>query len=312
MLSRITPFVLAVAPLAAQNLPSAHLDAVTVRSGAALASAPAAGSEVWSGGSAFVNGNTGTASLALQHAANATGVDVQWQLACQANAATSSVASASVRYELPTTAAGVGILSILWLTNTSGTGATQLAIDVGDDGVVDAVGIDALPVVFAPGAFVVRVTASVQATASTVQMGWSTWHLTGAAQAALVLRLAPDGVTSSVVAPPCGNVPAALSAAATFADGVGFVGTLDPSSDLGVLVLGLHPAAVPLGLPPGCSLAVAPDLVAWQVPDAARAVVWQLAVPQALRPFALQAQLVGLAVAPLAAVTSPALLVQRW
>ena len=295
------------APLAAQLAPSARLDAGAVRIGAAAANLPPAGADAWGGFSALTNAANGSAHLAVQQTCSATAVDVQWQFGCQAFAQTNGTAGASVRYEFASPVAVHGLLSITWLVQASGTGAAQLAIDVGDDGIVDATDSGVLPVVFGPGALVVRVTASANATAGSFHAGWSTWHYSGAVQGALVLGLAPDAPAVQMTSAACGALSPGLAVLPTFAGGVQFRGACAPPDDIAVLVLGMVGAALPLGLPPGCALAVRPDVTAWQLPDAQRGVAWELAVPPAVRPLALHAQLLGLHVVPMSIATSSAL-----
>jgi hypothetical protein len=86
-----------------------------------------------------------------------------------------------------------------------------------------------------------------------------------------------------------------------------FTGACAPNDDVAVLALGFAAAATPLGLPPGCGLGVQQAVTGWQLPDSQHTVVWSLAVPAAVRPLALHAQLLGVRLAPLAVTTSPAL-----
>lgn len=303
----IVLFALFAAPLAAQLTPSAQFDTGAVRAGFQVAALPSGGSPVWNGFGTSAATSVGSAHLAVQQSCSATAVDVQWQFGCQAVAQTTSSAGASVRYAFASPVAVSGLLSTLWFAQTSGTGTAQLAIDLGDDGTVDASGTDSLPITFGPGVLLVRVTASGNASAGSFQAGWSTWHYSGAAQGTLVLRLEAAGLTSQLTSNACGASPPTFAALSTFAGGVLFAGACGPVDDIAVLALGFAPAAIPLGLPPGCVLGVAPDATAWQLPDAQRYVQWELAVPTAVRPIALHAQLLGLHVAPFQLTTSQAL-----
>jgi hypothetical protein len=280
----------------AQISPAAAALAVTVRSGVVTAPVVVPGSEAWLGWSRQANSGTGNAFATVGHAASSTAITGAWQFGCLAGTAASSPAEASVamRYEFLALHAFVGRLVVEWTPSTSGTGAAGLAIDVGDDGSVEAQGAATIPIAFGPGPLAVRVAGTCTATAGTIQGPFgSSWSWAGSAYGNLTLRLEATHASTTFVGTPCGSAPS-LAVLPDLVDGIEVRGVCAPTSDLALLAIGFQSAVTPLPLPPACTLLVVPELVDAQWPDALGRVTWSFAAPPAVRPVTLRMQLFGL------------------
>ncbi|MBL8754890.1 MAG: hypothetical protein JNK15_16415 [Planctomycetes bacterium] len=284
----------------AQISAGATANAVTVRSGVVVAAPVAPGTDVWFGLARQATSGSGNAFANVGQVATSTAVAATWQLGCIATSAGSSpaAASATVRYDFVAAHAFVGRLVVAWAPATSGTGSAALAVDVGDDGVVDAVGSATIQVAFGPGPLSVRVSGACTADAGSIQGPFgSSWSWAGSAHGNLTLRLEATHATTVQEGAACGNGAPALLVVPTLADGIEVRGDCPPGVDVAFLAIGFAPAAAVLPLPPACSLLVTPELIDAQWPDAQRRVVWSFAVPSAVRPLTLRTQLLGLDVA---------------
>ncbi|MCB9877796.1 MAG: hypothetical protein H6835_09365 [Planctomycetes bacterium] len=278
------------APAAAQIQPSATLVEARVRSGTVATTTPAAWIDVWSGLWRSVSGNSGSAALGIGNSFDAVEVGTQWQLSCAAFGSGLGEAFGDVNYLLDSPVLQQGAVVVEWATVTAGTGATTLAADVGGDGVVEANGAAVIPVTFGPGSLVVRVRAGVEAQAGTVNGPWGTsWSWNGSASAQLRVRfVATHATVTEVAAATCAPAPTMLARPDLW-QGVTFDVAAPADAELALLVFGFDAASAPLPLSSGCTLAVAPAVVA-VAPLLVGAATFALAVPPALRPASLLAQ----------------------
>lgn len=294
--------------MVAQVDPAAAANFAVVRAGTVTAPSVAPGTDVWSGLSRQANGTTGSAWLSVQHAASTTQITVAWQAGCQAVANGSCASDGSLRYRFDSPVPFVGQLAVGWSTTLTGTGASSLALDLHDDGSIDANGATTLPVAFGPAPLFVRVTTSASANAGTLSGPFgSSWSWWGSASTWLALQLTASPAIVSVEAAGCGNPAPGLTAQADLAQGIELRGACPPSVDLAILVLGFLPVPQLLPWSPFCTMHVAPVLTEWSWPDAQRSAVWSLPVPFAVRPVTMRTQMLGLAVAAFELTTSPAL-----
>ncbi|MGB3966106.1 MAG: hypothetical protein WBO45_05205, partial [Planctomycetota bacterium] len=254
------------------------------------------------------NGPVGSAFVSVQHALTATQVTLTWQFGCSAFTSGTSTSDTSIRYELHAAQPFLGQLAIGWSPTAAGTGTCAVAIDLGDDGSVEAAGAATIPVVFGPGPLVVRVVGAANAAAGIAYGPFgSSWSWSGSASAWLSLQLTATHATAMVEGAGCGAPMPGLVATPDLAQGVLLRGDCPIGVDAGVLVVGFAASILPLPLPPFCTLHVAPVLTDWRLPDAQRQVAWSLPVPLAVRPAVLRAQLLGLDADPFALTASPSL-----
>ena len=277
----------------AQIAPSAAAAIVVVHAGSATAAPPPAGTGIWPGFVRTAASASGSASLAVQHTATTNRIDLDWQLACAEWATGDALAAGELRYELASSQAQVGVLTIAWTTSANGTGQPALAIDIGDDGVVDAIGSGAVPIAFGPGTLAIRVAASVQANAGVVPGPFgSSWSWSGSASATLHARYtASDAIVTIAAAATCAPAPA-LAARANFEHGVDLEAGWQSGADLAVFALGVNPSSVALPWSAGCTLLVDPIALPWLPNPANGMTTLSVAVPPAVRPTAFRAQLV--------------------
>ncbi|MBL8736402.1 MAG: hypothetical protein JNL12_08260 [Planctomycetes bacterium] len=278
-----------MAPLTAQVVVQATLLQRTVRSGGNAVTWPAAGDDVTGGAGMSVVG----AGAVLEHAVTSCDVQVAWSLQCQPPWIGNANVDVDVLYLFGTGSSTPAVLDIDWLAATTGNGAVSLLVDVHDDGVVDATGSAVVPLVVGPYPTYVRVRVTGAAQAGTASSWYTTWHWTGSVAADLAMRLLPTHASVVSLASPCDDAAPELRVAADFAGGVELAAVAG-AQDLGVLVFGFAPA-VPVVLPwtPGCSLAVAEDVVV--LVDLGEPLVASLVVPDAVRPICFDVQCVGVA-----------------
>lgn len=289
-----------MAPLTAQVVVQATLLQRTVRSGGNAVAWPAPGDDVTGGAGMSVVG----AAAVLEHTVAPVGVQLEWRLQCQPPWIGQANVDVDVLYLFGTGSTMAAVLELDWLAATTGNGAVSLLVDVHDDGVVDATGSAAVPLVVGPSPTYVRVRVTGAANAGTASSWYTTWHWTGSVAADLTMRLVPTHASVAPLATPCDVAAPELRVAADFAGGVE-VAAVGGAEELGVLVFGFAPT-VPVVLPwtPGCSLAVAEDVVV--LVDLSEPLVASLVVPDAVRPIRFDVQCVGVVLDPLTVVAGAA------
>lgn len=305
--SLLSPLLL-VAFAAAQVTPLAFSRGITLQVGISApvvsppGDVPAAGFGLWS------TTSFGDAGFQAVHGAGSEAVELAWSLAARAVTGGAVRADAAVRYELWAAQPVQGQLQITWTPACSGSGMAHCAIDLGDDGSIDASGASWLPVAFGPGMLAVRIDAGASATAG-VHLGpfGVRYPYQGAAAATLRVRLVPTHGAAVEVGGGCGDP--LLTATGNLLGGFDLHGAFAPGAGLGIAVLGFDARSVALPLPPHCSLHTTP-LAHLLAPVVQQQAGWSLALPPALpRPFACTVQLLGLDLATLQATSSRALAV---
>ncbi|MEZ6036173.1 MAG: hypothetical protein R3F29_01745 [Planctomycetota bacterium] len=293
---RTAPLALFVlgAPIAAQIQPGAALVEARVRSGTVASAVPVTGGDVWNGLWRTVSGSGGNAAWGISNSLDAFAVETAWQLSCAAWSAGSSEASGDVRLLLDTPVQQSGALVVEWASTLSGTGSATIAVDVGDDGAIEASDATVVPVTFGPGPLVVRVRAGVEAQSGSVSGPFGTsWSWSGSASAQLRVRfVATHATITEADAATCVPAPV-MSVRPDLWQGVSFDVAAPAGADVALLVLGFDAANAPLPLSAGCTLAVVPALVV-AAPVMAGGAAFALAVPPALRPASLLAQSIAL------------------
>ena len=188
-------------------------------------------------------------------------------------------------------------------TGATSTFDTLYAVDVGDDGTLDAGTVlypPAPPPVIAFGPGVLPIRLGNYTHRSLYELPDSI-----AASTNLTVRLVPDsGCTSLMVTPPCGSV--GLSPRQNFTLGIDqqLQGLLPPGRGVAGVVYGFTPASTPLPLPPGCTLGTGADEVRLVFADGSGHAIHSIrTVPLSLRPclFFAQAFELDLAAATLVA-----------
>jgi hypothetical protein len=198
-----------------------------------------------------------------------------------------------------------GRFTISYVANQGSGSTTLYAIDVGDDGTVEATNATAMPPM-TPVTF--RGTLPVRLS------NYTGGHilderLSLAAQASLVVAFVPDsGCTGVQVAPACGAL--SLVSRPNFTLGSDqVVQNLQTSGNaLAALVYGFQPAVTPLPLPPGCVLTNDAAALRLLLPDGSGQATHSIAtVPPSLRPCSFYAQAVELDLGAGTLTTSPSL-----
>ncbi|MCK5945361.1 MAG: hypothetical protein KAI24_25450 [Planctomycetes bacterium] len=294
----------------AQVAPSAALVSAQAFAGASTAAVPPAGADVWPGLSRGAAGAVGASSFTLVHVVDDLQIDLQWHLETQAWQNGPSTALVEARFVFTSPLTQVGELSVEWAPQTSGTGIAALAVDIYDDGYVDATGPFVTPTLFHSAPLTVRVRAEVHADAGTIQGPWgSSWSWNGAALADLRIRFVPThAVASLAAASTCVGGPA-LHAHPDLSGGVRLDALAAPGDDLLVFVLGFAPTALPLPWSNGCTLLVDPVVTDGVLLPGGAAASRAIAVPPAVRPAAFLAQVVTLDADALAIRAGDAVLV---
>ena len=294
-ITRLTFCVLMPAAIAsAQVAATAPLISSTVLAGASAAPLIVPGTNVWGGIARSVTGAASGASLGLTHQMDLVQIDLQWQLHCQAISNSISAAEAEVRFEMASPFLQSGNLIIDWLPTVTGTGQASLAIDIGDDGSVDAQGSTTVAVTFQPQSpLIFRVTASTNALAGTFQGPWgSSWSWSGSADAQLGIRFVPTHAQTTIIAAqPCSPAPT-LQILPDLSHGVDLQASAAPADQLALFVLGFQPTAALVPLSAACSLFVDPVVVVAQPLQPGSSAHQQVLVPHAVRPVSFLAQLV--------------------
>lgn len=278
---------------------TAQLAAGQVTTATSTSAPIVSGTDIWSGFARATTPGADQASLEMAHGIDSQNVRMHWQLQAQANASGPSVSRGEARYELASPILQSGNLEIEWLPATTGTGQATLAIDVYDDGYVDAHGTATIPVVFGTGfPLTLRVTAEASADAGTIHGPWGTsWSWFGSAAGELRVRFVPTHATSTVVvAQPCATAPT-LTSTPDLHEGVELEGDCGPTDVLAVFALGFQSTDVLLPLSANCRLLVAPVVTQLHPVAFGTAVRQPVAVPAAVRPVQFLAQLVTLTAA---------------
>jgi len=205
-----------------------------------------------------------------------------------------AVARADVRYEFTSPITQFGMLSIEWAPQLQGTGVATLAVDVFEDGFVDANGSYALPVAFNQTPLVVVVRAEVRADAGVVNGPWGTsWNWSGQASADLRVRFVPIHANATVAATStCANGPL-LEARPDLHGGVRLDALAAPADELLVFALGFAPENLPLPWSNGCTLLVDPVATGSALLAGDPSASWSVAVPAAVRPVSFYAQVLA-------------------
>lgn len=283
-----------MAPLTAQVVVQATLLQRTVRSGGNAVAWPAPGDDVTGGAGMSVVG----AGAVLEHTVTPVDAQVEWSLQCQPPWIGNASLDVDVLYLFAAGSTTPASLELDWLAATTGNGSVNLLVDVHDDGVVDATGSAAVPLVVGPYPVYVRVRAIGAANAGTATSWYTTWHWTGSVAADLTMRLVPTHTMVVPIAPACRDVAPALSVAPDFVGGVEIATVFADAADLGAFVFGFQPrAAVALPWSPGCPLSVAEDVVILTSAVRPRLVAY-LALPVGLRPASFEVQCLGVELDP--------------
>lgn len=260
-LSNLTLCLLMTATTAAAQVAGvATVISSTVQAGSSVAAAVAPGTNVWGGLSRAVNSGVGSASVATLNKIHPGAADLRWQLSSQAVNSGTSSAELDLRYELSSPVLQSGNLIVDWSPLVAGTGQATLAVDVFNDGYVDAFGSDTIPVVFqSPYPLFVRVTVRITSNAGTIQGPFgSSWSWSGSAAAQLRIRFEPDHAhTTTHALQPCTPHPS-HEVIPDLSRNVYLQGMAEPTDHLAVFALGLQPTSVPLPLSPNCLLLVNP------------------------------------------------------
>lgn len=265
-------------PALAQAPAQALAGGLQVHAANAVATTPPPGTDLWSGFAFAAGSGPIAASLAGQHAATASDVEIDWQLAGRAQATGVVSSVGDVRYEFAFARPFVGELVVAWSSTTTGTGAASLAVDVGDDGTVEASGSGSVFVAMWPGVLVLRVRASCTATGGVIHGPFgSSWSYAGTGQAALTVRLVPTHCHVQELGLAC--AAPAFAVAGNLRYGVDFTANCSPTADLAILSVGSPMAPVPCPLTAGCALLVAPDVLAWQAVGAQATARWSVDLP---------------------------------
>lgn len=285
-----------VAPMTAQVGVEATLLARTVQSGGSALTAPLPGADVTAGLAVGVSG----ATAMLQQAATTSDVFVGWNLQCVPPWIGSATAEVEVRYVFTSPTPMAATLVLGWSTATTGNGNAQLAVDVHDDGSIDAAGGGTLSVSLGPSPLVVRVRGRVAASGGTTTTWFTTWHWTGAANAQFAMQLLPAHAQVLPITAACSGAAPVLQATPDFAGGLTLSGQFAAADDVAVWAFGFAPIGpVPLPWSDGCVLAVAPDVLVIDAVPASRQWSWSLALPTPLRPLGFDVQLFGVDLEPL-------------
>lgn len=289
----------AAADVTAQVTSNATLIGAQAVAGTAAAPVPATQTAIWPGLSRVVSGAVGASSFLVDHDADDLGIEMDWQLTTQAWQSGTAVARVEVLYVFSSPLTQLGDLSIEWAPQQTGTGNALLAVDIYDDGYVDADGSYATPVAFNTFPLIVRVTAEVSADAGTFQGPWgSSWSWSGGAVAGLSVRFTPTHASASVAAPSTCSGGPDLTARPNLDGGV----RLDVQAPLGddavVFALGFQQSNVLLPWSAGCALLVDPVVTSASLLFAGPSASLSVAVPAAFRPATFLAQAVSLDLQP--------------
>lgn len=280
------------AAVPAQMSASAQLTTGTVSSGTVAAAVPG-GASVTSGFVRTCSSTCGNANVAGGQSATLEHVDIGWTSSCQAVNPGTSTAEAYVRYDFWTPIAFVGRFVVVWNAQATGSGITQLEVDLGNDGTIEATGGAVLPVTFGPGTVSLQLHLKSEASAG-VHVGpfGVTYPYQGGASASVSLRLEPMHCQQQVVGAACGM--AQFDATGNFLHGVKLEGPVRFGDEIAVLIMGFAPAALAISLPTTCTMLVDPQITYWQVPDLGEVPAWALTLPPSMLPVTFRAQHFGL------------------
>jgi hypothetical protein len=293
------------APLFAQGV-QATSAGLWAQVGSAPAVTIAPGIDVTGAWSGTASGAAGTAAFAVVTQTSTAELQVELQVSAAALATGQVQAGGELRCTLWAPEPVSGVLTAVWLPTLSGTGALECSVDVHDDGNIEAQGAASWPLQCGPTPLVLRLRATAAASAGTVRFGFgSSWTYRGAAQGVLRVSFAPLPLHPVPVANGCGAPQ--LQATSNLLGGADLLGEGCAPHGLAAAVLGWQGPALPLPLPPHCSLAVLPAAVVWLIPDAAGAWRWSFGLPATARPLGLDAQWVAVDPALGTAWVSPAL-----
>jgi len=283
--------LLAALPAMAQMSASTHLVTGSLTAGPSFAPMPAGAAL----GNSFTNGCTGscgTSSIAGGQMQTLEHLTFGWVATCQANTPGTTVSEATVRYDFTSPLPFIGRFVVSWNANVAGTGSSLLEVDLGADGSIDANGAATLPVTFGPGTRSLQLRIRSQASAGvTVGPFGITYPWQGSASGTVSIRLEPAHCQAQVTAPPCGLPDFAVTN--NFLRGAKFAGGVRFQDDFAILVLGLAPASLAIGLPTTCLMQVDPAILEWQLAYPGEIPAWAMSLPLALVPVTFHAQHFG-------------------
>lgn len=288
----------------AQAVPVSASAGLVVQAGA-QSSALVPGADITAGAHLSAGGAIGAARFDFAPSWNVTALGFAFDLSSTAFAQTSSASGGSTRHELWLARPTVGRLVITWTAATTGNGAAAFALDLHDDGVIEATAAAVLPVTLPAGLTVLRVQTSASASAGIVQGPWGMQiPYQGTAQVTLMVRLEPTHCTMSTLASSCAGP--VTSVRGNFLGGVTVSSLCAATDDIAIAVFGFDQLATGLPLPPGCSLATTPLASHWRSVGTTGAVDWSTALPQGFGPVQFATQVIGLDVDTWSAGTSQA------
>lgn len=297
-----------LASATAQVNTAAQLVGGAVQSGANAAPMPV-GTNVWNGLSRSCTSSCGTSQIAAGHAGTLLGIDIVWVAGCQATMPGAVLSEATVRYDLSSPIPIPARIIVSWTPSSAGTGTSQLDIDLGADGIVDANGAAILPVSLGPVATSLQIHVACQATAGVLSGPFgSSFPYTGSAGGNLTVRLEPTHCLVQPVGPACGV--SQFGAAGTFLRGCQITGNVPFGHELAVLVLGFAQTAATVPLPPNCMLHVDPAILVGQFTYGASNATWTMTLGPSLLPVTFRAQMFDLDLDGFLALGSQPLLVQ--
>ncbi|MFT7536518.1 MAG: hypothetical protein ACI85K_002472 [Hyphomicrobiaceae bacterium] len=281
----------------AQVAPSAQLVGGQVTALGGTAAPLLSGTNVWPGLSRVAGGGLNSASMALANALDPTAIEFQWQVASQALTSGNSLSRGEVRYELVSPVRQAGDLIIEWLPATTGTGQVTLAIDVYDDGFIDAATSTTIPVVFGMVQYplAIRVIAEANSQAGTMQGPWgSSWSWSGTSSGQLRIRFVPTHAAATTAAAQICSPAPALTSHPNLNNGVDLEGLCAPTDHFALFALGFQATDLPLPLSTNCRLLLTPIVTLLHPLQPSTAVRQPVTVPAPVRPVHFLAQLITL------------------
>ncbi|MFO1076899.1 MAG: hypothetical protein U1E73_04135 [Planctomycetota bacterium] len=297
--------VLAIgASSAAQVVPLATAIGLYAQAGAAV-DAVAPGTDVSAGEQVAAATGSGSAYAQFVPHWDAAAVTLTHTAASVASFAVQTRTVCDVRHELWSARPLVGRFVVAWTTSATGTGTAACAVDLQDDGSVEATGSGVIQCALPAGPFALRVRVTTAANAGTIGGPWGTtiaYH--GAANAQLVIRFEPTHCTATAIGGGCPGPQ--LAAVGNLAGGVDVRALCGANDDFAVLLLALDPALAAPAIAPACPVLAAPLGLVWSLPDTGHLARWSLTWPAGLGTIAFAAQVVAIDVTPFAAAASAA------
>jgi len=290
------PLLLAALAIAsssrAQVSPRATAATFAVQPGGQQAAFVPPGADVSHGAQLHASGGRGDAHLQLASTWDTAAIDLRWDLACAAWSQTTATSDSATRHEWTSPRTIQGLLVITWTPTTTGSGTASCAIDLFDDGSIEATGSAVLPFTLPAGVTPLRVRASTAATAGTIQGPFgSQWSFQGQASGTLTLRFEPDHCSAQELGAGCPGPQ--LTASGNFVGGADLRAQCGLADDLAIAVLGIDQVASNLPMAPQCVLWTTPLVTMWQPTPVHGAVSWSVPLRVGFGPVSFAAQVVA-------------------